>query len=55
MNLDRDYVSASEFLSVNILKVNLPEQTSNIYTAEAVALKLAVQYIQQQTLRKTKI
>ena len=29
-------------------------QTS-IFTAEAVALKLAVQYIQQQTLRRTVI
>ena len=34
--------------------VNLPVHTS-IFTAEAVALKLAVQYIQQQTLRKTVI
>ena len=40
--------------SVDILKVNLPVHTS-IFTAEAVALKLAVQYIQQQTLRKTVI
>ena len=37
-----DYVSASTVSSVDILKVNLPVQTS-IFTAEAVALKLAVQ------------
>ena len=49
-----DYVSASAVSSVDILKVNLPVQTS-IFTAEAVALKLAVQYVQQQTLRKTVI
>ena len=49
-----DYVSASAVSSVDILKVNLPVHTS-IFTAEAVALKLAVQYIQQQTLRKTVI
>ena len=49
-----DYVSASAVSSVDILKVNLPVQTS-IFTAEAVALKLAVQYIQQQTLRRTVI
>ena len=49
-----DYVSASTVSSVDILKVNLPVQTS-IFTAEAVAIKVAVQYIQQQTLRKTVI
>ena len=49
-----DYVSASAVSSVDILKVNLPVQTS-IFTAEAVALKLAVKYIQQQTLRRTVI
>ena len=49
-----DYVSASAVSSVDILKVNLPVQTS-IFTAEAVALKLAVQYIQEQTLQRTVI
>ena len=46
--------SASAVSSVDILKVNLPVQTS-IFTAEAVALNLAVQFIQQQTLRRTVI
>ena len=49
-----DYVCVSAVSTVDILKVNLPVQSS-IFTAEAVALKLAVQYIQQQTLRKTVI
>ena len=49
-----DYVSASAVSSVDTLKVNLPTDTS-IFTAEAVALKLAVQYIQTQTLRRTVI
>ena len=49
-----DYVSASAVSSVDSLKVNLPTDTS-IFTAEAVALKLAVQYIQSQTLRRTVI
>ena len=49
-----DYVSASAISSVDTLKVNLPTDTS-IFTAEAVALKLAVQYIQTQTLRRTVI
>ena len=49
-----DYVSASAVSSVDTLKVNLPIDTS-IFTAEAVALKLAVQYIQSQTLRRTVI
>ena len=49
-----DYVSASAVSSVDTLKVNLPTDTS-IFTAEAVAVKLAVQYIQSQTLRRTVI
>ena len=49
-----DHISASAVSSVDIFKVNLPVQTS-IFTAEAEALNLAVQYIQQQTLRKTVI
>ena len=49
-----DYVSASAVSSVDTMKVNLPTDTS-IFTAEAVALKLAVQYIQSQTLRNTVI
>ena len=40
--------------SVDIFKVNLPTESS-IFTAEAVALKLAVQHIQSQTLRRTVI
>ena len=48
----KDYVSASAISSVDILKVNLPTDTS-IFTAEAVALKLAVQHIQSQTLQRT--
>ena len=47
-----DYVSASAVNSVDTLKVNLPTESS-IFTAEAVALKLAVQYVQSQTLQKT--
>ena len=47
----KDYVSASAVSSVDILKVNLPTDTS-IFTAEAVALKLAVQHIQSQTLQR---
>ena len=50
----KDYVSASAVSSVDILKVNLPTDTS-IFTAEAVALKLAVQHIQSQTLQRTVI
>ena len=49
-----DYVSASAVTSVDTLKVNLPIDSS-IFTAEAVALKLAVQYVQSQTLQKTVI
>ena len=49
-----DYVSASVVSSVDIFKVNLPTESS-IFTAEAVALKLAVQHIQSQTLRRTVI
>ena len=49
-----DYVSASAVSPVDTMKVNLPTDTS-IFTAEAVALKLAVQYIQSQTLRNTVI
>ena len=49
-----NYVSASAVFSVDILKVNLPVHTS-IFTAEAVALKLAVQCIQRQVVRKSVI
>ena len=48
----KDYVSASVVSSVDILKVNLPTDTS-IFTTEALALKLAVQHIQSQTLQRT--
>ena len=48
----KDYVSASAVSSVDILKVNIPTDTS-IFTAEALALKLAVQHIQSQTLQRT--
>ena len=49
-----DYVSASAVNAVDILKVNLPVHTS-IFTAEAVALKLAVQYIQRNPTQRTVI
>ena len=49
-----DYVSASVVSSVDIFKVNLPTESS-IFTAEAVALKLARQHIQSQTLQRTVI
>ena len=49
-----NYVSASAVSSVDILKVNLPVHTS-IFTAEAVAIKLAVQCIQRQVVRKSVI
>ena len=39
---------------VDIFKANLPVHTS-IFTAEAVALKLAVQYIKRATIRKSVI
>ena len=44
-----NHVSASVVLSTDILKVNLPDHSS-IFTAEAVALRLAAQYIQRQAI-----
>ena len=49
-----DYVSASAVFPFDILKVNLAVSTS-IFTAEAVALKLAVQYIQRHPSQRTVI
>ena len=49
-----NHVSASAVCSTDILKANLPDYSS-IFSAEAVALKLAVQYIQRQVIRKTVI
>ena len=49
-----NYVSSSDVFPVDIFKVNLHEHTS-IFTAEAVALKLAVQHIQREAIRKTVI
>ena len=49
-----DNVSASAVFPFDILKVNLDVHTS-IFTAEAVALKLAVQYIQRHPSRRTVI
>ena len=49
-----DYVSASTVFPLDILKVNLAVSTS-IFTAEAVALKLAVQYIQRHPSQRTVI
>ena len=46
-----NHVSSSAVCSTDILKANLPEYSS-IFSAEAVALKLAVQYIQRQVIRK---
>ena len=48
------YVSASVVSSADIYKVNLPDH-STIFTAEAVALKLAVQHIQRQVIPKSVI
>ena len=49
-----NYVSSSAVFPVDIFKVNLHEHTS-IFTAEAVALKLAVQHIQRDAIRKSVI
>ena len=49
-----NYVSASVVLSTDILKVNLPDHSS-IFTAEAVALKRAAQYIQRQAIPRAVI
>ena len=49
-----NYVSASVVLSTDIFKVNLPDHSS-IFTAEAVALKLAVQHIQRQAIPRAVI
>ena len=49
-----NYVSSSAVFPVDIFKVNLHEHTS-IFTAEAVALKLAVQHIQREAIRKSVI
>ena len=49
-----NYVSASAVSSVDVLKVNLPVHTS-IFTAEAVAIKLAVQCIQRQVVPRSVI
>ena len=49
-----NYVSASVVSSADILKVNLPVHTS-IFTAEAVALKVAVQFIQRQVIPRAVI
>ena len=46
--------SASVVSSADIYKVNLPDH-STIFTAEAVALKLAIQYIQRQVIPKSVI
>ena len=48
------YVSASVVSSADIYKVNLPDH-STIFTAEAVALKLAIQHIQRQVIPKSVI
>ena len=49
-----NYVSSSAVFPVDIFKVNLPVHTS-IFTAEAVALKLAVQHIQREAIHKSVI
>ena len=49
-----NYVSSSAVFPVDIFKVNLHEHTS-IFTGEAVALKLAVQHIQRDAIRKSVI
>ena len=49
-----NYVSSSAVFPVDSFKVNLHEHTS-IFTAEAVALKLAVQHIQREAIRKSVI
>ena len=49
-----NYVSSSVVFPVDIFKVNLHEHTS-IFTAEAIALKLAVQHIQRDAIRKSVI
>ena len=49
-----NYVSSSAVFPVYIFIVNLHEHTS-IFTAEAVALKLAVQHIQREAIRKSVI
>ena len=48
------YVSASVVSSADTYKVNLPDH-STIFTAEAVALKLAIQHIQRQVIPKSVI
>ena len=50
----QDYVSASVVCSPDMYKVNL-SANSSIFTAEAVALKLAVQYVQRKVISKTVI
>ena len=49
-----DYVSATAVFPFDISKVNLAVHTS-IFTAEAVALKLVVQYIQSHPSKRTVI
>ena len=49
-----NYVSSSVVFPVDIFKVNLHEHTS-IFTAEAVALKMAVEHIQREAIRKSVI
>ena len=49
-----NYVSSSAVFPADSFKVNLHEHTS-IFTAEAVALKLAVQHIQREAIRKSVI
>ena len=49
-----DYVSASAGFPFEILKVNIAVSTS-IFTAQAVALKLPVQYIQRHPSQRTVI
>ena len=49
-----NYVSSSAVFPVDIFKANLLVHTS-IFTAEAVALKLAVQYIQRDAIPKSVI
>ena len=49
-----NYVSSSAVFPVDIFKVNLPVHTS-IFTAEAVALKLAVQHIQRDAIQRSVI
>ena len=51
-----NYVSSSAVFPVDIFKANLPVRVhTSIFTAEAVALKLAIQYIQRDAIPKSVI